>query len=199
MPEQPPPGDPKWDEDLRGTYTYFLSVPKPVIGAINGPVAGLGLAIALACDLRFASETAIFTTAFAQRGLIAEWGISWLLTRLVGPSRALDLLYTGRKVEASEAATIGLVNRAVTAQDLLPVARAYVRDLAESSSPRSMSVMKRQVYTDLHGGLARAEALAADYMAESFVSPDFEEGVSSFLAHRPPRFGRLGSVVDSGS
>jgi enoyl-CoA hydratase/carnithine racemase len=81
------PGDPAL-EDFRGTYTYPMSIGKPILAALNGPVAGMAVPIALACDLRFASDRARITTAFSQRGLVAEWGISWLLTRVVGPAHA---------------------------------------------------------------------------------------------------------------
>ena len=100
-----------------------MSVPKPIIAAINGPVAGMGVPIALSCDLRFMSEATVLTTSFAQRGLIAEWGLSWLLARLVGPSHALDLLYSARKVGGEEAAPMGLVNRALPADEVLPAAQ----------------------------------------------------------------------------
>ena len=101
------PGDPAWGEDLRGTYTYLMSIPKPIIAAINGPIAGMAIPIALACDLRFASDRAIFTTAFSRRGLIAEWGIGWLLSRLMGPAHALDILFSARRFDAAEAERIG--------------------------------------------------------------------------------------------
>src|SRR4051812_44457911 len=97
--EAPAPGDPTFGDDLRGTYSYFMSVPKPIVAAINGAVAGMGVPIVLGCDLRFMNEGAVMTTSFSQRGLVAEFGLSWLLTRLVGPSNALDLLYTSRKVK----------------------------------------------------------------------------------------------------
>jgi len=184
------PGDPSWGEDLRGTYTYMLSVPKPVVGAINGAVAGMGVPIVLSCDVRFMNQDAVLTTSFSQRGLIAEWGLSWLLTRLVGPAHALDLLYTARKVKGDEAARIGLVNWALPAEEVLTAAQNYVRDLAMSSSPSSMAVMKRQVYTELHAGLGAAERNAIEFMRESFGRPDFAEGVKSFLERRPPDFPR---------
>jgi len=192
-PDAPPPGDPSWGDDLRGTYTYLLSVPKPIIAAINGPVAGMGVPITLACDLRFMSESAVLTTSFAQRGLVAEWGLSWLLTRLVGPSHALDLLFSARRVDGAEAFRLGLVNRTVPAGQTLTAAQDYVRELARGSSPASMAVMKRQVYTELHAGLGVAERHAIELMLESFGRPDFKEGVASFLERRDPQFGRLGS------
>jgi enoyl-CoA hydratase/carnithine racemase len=192
-PDVPPPGDPSWGDDLRGTYTYLLSVPKPIVAAINGPVAGMGVPIVLACDLRFMSESAVLTTSFAQRGLVAEWGLSWLLTRLVGPSHALDLLFSARRVDGAEAFRLGLVNRTVPTDQTLTAAQDYVRELARGSSPASMAVMKRQVYTELHAGLGVAERRAVELMLESFGRPDFKEGVASFLERRDPQFGRLGS------
>ena len=194
-PTRPPrveaPGDPSWGDDLRGTYTYMMSVPKPVIAAINGPVAGMGVPIVLACDLRFMNAETVLTTSFAQRGLVAEWGLSWLLARLVGPAHALDLLFSARRVRGDEAARIGLVNRALPADEVLPAAQEYVRQLARSSSPSSMAVMKRQVYTELHAGLGAAERRAIELMAESFTRPDFAEGVRSYLERRDPDFPRL--------
>ena len=188
------PGDESFGDDLRlGTYTYLMSVPKPVIAAINGPVAGMAVPIALACDLRFMAEDAVLMTAFSQRGLIAEWGTSWLLPRLIGPGAALDLLFSSRKVSGTECASLGLVNAALPRADVLPHAQQYIRDLAATSSPASIAIMKRQVYQQLHAGLLAAEREARELMLESFGRSDFREGVSSFLAKRPPAFGRLGS------
>jgi len=191
--QDPPPGEESWGDDLRGTYTWLMSVPKPIVAAINGPVAGMGVPIALSCDLRFMSSTTVLTTSFAQRGLVAEWGLSWLLSRLVGPAHALDVLYSARKVGGDEAARMGLVNWALPTEEVLPAAQQYVRDLAATSSPASMAVMKRQVYSELHAGLGDAERRAIELMLESFGRPDFKEGVSSFLDRRPPKFGRLGA------
>jgi enoyl-CoA hydratase/carnithine racemase len=178
--------------DFRGSYTYPLSVRKPVIAAINGPTAGMAVPIVLACDLRFASDRASFTTAFARRGLIAEWGISWLLPRVVGTAHALDLLFSARHVDAKEAERVGLVNRVVPHDELLPFTRAYVEDMAANCSPASMAVMKRQVYQHWTAELGPAEREAVQLMVESFGRPDFREGVVSFLEKRPPRFRRLG-------
>jgi enoyl-CoA hydratase/carnithine racemase len=187
----PMPGDESWGEDLRGSYTYLMSVPKPIVAAINGPVAGMGVPIALACDLRFMNDATVLTTSFAQRGLVAEWGLSWLLARLVGPANALDLLYSARRVDGAEAARMGLVSRALPADEVLPAAQDYVRELARTSSPTSMAIMKRQVYTELHAGLGAAERNAVKLMRESFDRPDFGEGVASYLERRDPKFPRL--------
>jgi enoyl-CoA hydratase/carnithine racemase len=185
------PGDPSM-EHFRGPYAYMFSVRKPIVAAINGPIAGLGFAIAMFADMRFASERAVFTTAFSRRGLIAEWGIGWTLPRLVGAAHALDLLFSGRKFDAAEADRIGLVNRVLPHDELLPFVHDYVRELAENASPTSMAVMKRQVYTRLTSELGPAMDEAIALMTESFGRDDFKEGVQSFLDKRPPRFKRVG-------
>jgi enoyl-CoA hydratase/carnithine racemase len=185
------PGDPSVGDDFRGTYTYLMSVRKPVIAAINGPVAGMAVPIALCCDMRFASDRAVFTLAFSKRGLVAEWGSAWLLPRLVGPAHALDLLFSSRRVAAEEAARIGLVNRVVPHDELIPTVHKYVSDLAAECSPASLRIMKRQVYQQLTRELGPSEKEAIALMVESFKRPDFREGVISFLEKRPPRFGRV--------
>jgi enoyl-CoA hydratase/carnithine racemase len=186
------PGDPNMGPEFSVTYSYLLKVRKPVIAAINGPCAGLGLAIAALCDLRFASDTAVFRTAFAQRGLIAEHGTSWILPRLLGPSRALDLLWHPRKVDAQEALALGLVNRVVPGAELLREAKAYVDEIATWSSPASVMEMKQQVYRALMQPLDVAMKEANARMAESFKRKDFAEGVGSFLENRKPAFPRIG-------
>jgi enoyl-CoA hydratase/carnithine racemase len=171
--------------------TLPLSIPKPIIAAINGACAGIGLVQALMCDVRFAAEGAKLTTAFARRGLVAEHGISWLLPRLVGPARALDLLLSGRVVFAEEAHELGLVNRVLAPDRLLEATLDYAHEMVVNCSPKSMATMKRQVYTDLHRELPDALADANRLMLESFAAPDFGEGVTSFLERRDPRFAAL--------
>jgi enoyl-CoA hydratase/carnithine racemase len=171
--------------------TFALGIPKPVIAAINGACAGLGLVHAVMCDLRFAAKSAKLTTAFSRRGLVAEHGLSWMLPRLVGPARALDLLLSGRVVLGEEAAELGLVNRAVDDDRLLDEALAYGRMLATECSPASMARMKAQVYGDYERSLADSLERANQLMIESFSGPDFGEGVRSFLERRPPQFASL--------
>nr|MBA3809729.1 enoyl-CoA hydratase [Solirubrobacterales bacterium] len=163
----------------RRPQSYPLSIPKPIVAAINGACAGIGLVQALMCDVRFAAEGAKLTTAFARRGLVAEHGISWMLPRLIGPARALDLLLSGRVVLAEEAATLGLVNRVVKPDALLEAATDYAREIARSCSPASMATMKRQVYADLEHSLEETLADADRLMLASFGAPDFQEGVKS--------------------
>ena len=174
--------------DYHLRYAYFPTVPKPVIAAINGPAAGLGLIMALYCDVRFASDSAVFTTAFARRGLIAEHGISWLLPALVGHAHALDLLLSARKVNAGEALAMGLVNQVHPASTLMDATMAYARDLADNVSPRSIRVMKRQVYRAVLQSLEDATLIANAELPGSFVSEDFKDGVAHFLEQRPARF-----------
>ena len=175
----------------RREQTFPLTVPKPIIAAINGACAGIGLVQALMCDLRFAAEGAKLTTSFARRGLVAEHGISWMLPRLVGPARALDLLLSGRVVFAEEALELGLVNRVLAPDRLLEATLDYARELVINCSPKSMATMKRQVYADLQRELPDALADADQLMLESFTAPDFSEGVTSFIERRDPRFAPL--------
>jgi enoyl-CoA hydratase/carnithine racemase len=175
----------------RRPQSFPHSIPKPIIAAINGPCAGIGLVQALMCDIRFAAEGAKLTTAFARRGLVAEHGISWILPRLVGPARALDLLLSGRVVLAQEAVELGLVNRALAPATLLEETLSYARELAVQCSPASMATMKRQVYADLERGLADTLTEADRLMVESFSGPDFVEGVTSFVERRDPSFAAL--------
>lgn len=168
--------------------THPLSIGKPIIAAVNGACAGLGLVQALMCDLRFAAAGAKFTTAFSRRGLVAEHGISWLLPRLVGQARALDLLLSARVVLAEEALELGLVNRVVEPDRLLDETLAYAADLAANCSPASMAIMKRQVYAAFEQGLGEALDEANGLMLESFGRDDFREGVQSFVEGRPPAF-----------
>jgi enoyl-CoA hydratase/carnithine racemase len=159
-----------------------------MIAAINGAAAGLGLVEALYCDLRFATPDAKLTTAFARRGLIAEYGIAWLLPRLIGPSRALDLLLSSRVVRGEEALGLGLVDRVCEPDRLVDEAVAYATDLAAHCSPWSLATIKAQVQADLDRPFAEAVAAADELMLESFTRADVEEGVRSYLEGRAPAF-----------
>ena len=179
-------------EDLQslypGRFGYMYACPKPIIAAINGACAGIGLIFSLYADMRIASAEAKFTTAFAQRGLIAEHGIAWLLPRLVGEAHALDLLFTARVFKGDEAERVGLVNRALPANELMPHVMEVAGHLATQVSPRSVAVMKRQIRESYFQSFARSLEVADQEMAGSFASFDFKEGVQSFVEKRPPAF-----------
>ncbi|MEM9037980.1 MAG: enoyl-CoA hydratase [Actinomycetota bacterium] len=179
------------EQAMRRQMRETTDIAKPVIAAINGACAGIGMAQALFCDLRFAAAGAKFTTAFARRGLIAEHGMSWSLPRLVGPANAMDLLFSGRVVLAEEALEMGLVNRVCAPEDLVEEAVAYARDLGRFSSPTSMAVMKRQVWGHLDLQVGEASNASDELMLASLKRPDFKEGVASFLERRDPDFGPI--------
>jgi enoyl-CoA hydratase/carnithine racemase len=174
--------------DFERQYSYFPAIPKPVIAAINGPAVGLGLVIAMFCDLRFASEEARFGTAFARRGLIAEYGLAWLLPKVIGHANALDLLLSARMVGASEALRIGLVNQVFAAGQFMDGIYSYANDLADKVSPRSMRVIKRQVYEAMFQTLGQALDTASEEMRASLGCEDFKEGVAHFVEKRAPTF-----------
>ena len=185
------PGDKSMGENFQIAFTYILSIRKPIIVALNGACAGLGMSIALLCDMRFASENGKFITAFSQRGLVAEHGQSWILPRLIGPSRALDLLWSSRRLNAEEAMEYGLVNRIFPHDELLDGTKAYIKQLADSCAPMSLMLMKQQVYKHLNVSLADAMNESNELMAASLKRPDFKEGVQSYLEKRPPRFATI--------
>ncbi len=175
-------------KDFQKKYSYFPALTKPVIAAINGPVVGLGLVIALYCDLRLASDAARFGTAFAQRGLIAEYGMAWMLPRLVGHANALDLLFSARMIDAAEAFRLGLVNQVLPQASFAETVQKYAANLASAVSPRSLRVMKRQVYDAMFQTLAELFEIAEREMLASLQCEDFKEGVAHFVQKRPPLF-----------
>lgn len=182
------PWDKSSNENFQRQYSYFPAVPKPIIGAINGSAAGLGLIMALYCDIRFAADNAKFTTAFSRRGLVAEHGISWLLPRLIGFSNAADLLYSARVITATEAHAMGLVSRIFPAASFHADVAAYAKMLATEVSPRSLREMKREIWNAQFQSLAQAIDAANADMPPSFKSEDFREGVAHFVEKRAPKF-----------
>lgn len=184
---RPMPG-PAIGNEYEGLFAYLYDCPKPIIAAINGPCAGIGLILTLYCDLRYVADDATMTTSFAQRGLIAEHGLSWLLPRLVGEANALDLLFTARKFKGAEAARMGLVNAAMPGEELMDHVNDVAQHLATQVSPRSVAVMKRQIRRAYHQSFAEALKTADAEMEQSFSAPDFNEGVASFVERRAPAF-----------
>ncbi len=178
-------------DDYKRNYSFPPSVGKPIIAAINGAAAGLGFVHMLYCDMRFASEKAKFTTAFARRGLIAEHGLSWLLPRIVGMHNAMDLTLSARVITAQEAYEMGLVGTVFAAEELMDGVREYAIQLATFSSPRSMKISKRLLWDAQFQTLGEAIDLANVEMAESLTKDDFKEGVASFLEKRTPEWPAL--------
>jgi enoyl-CoA hydratase/carnithine racemase len=170
-------------------FAYHFGIPKPIIAAVNGPAAGVGFALACYCDLRFAVAGAKLTTAHGRLGLPAEFGLSWLLPRLVGLTRAADLLLSSRVVLAEEAADIGLVNQVTPAAELADTVNEYARTLATEVSPASLAATKLQLYTDLHRDAATSARDAEERLRTMMTGSDFAEGVAALTDRRPPRFG----------
>lgn len=174
---------------LRQSMTTPMTIAKPVIAAINGACAGIGLIAAVNCDLRFASATAKFTTAFANRGIMAEHGLAWSLPRLIGTSKALDLLLSGRVILGEEALALGLVDRIFSPDRLLSETMAYATAMAANSSPIALGTIKRQVYQSWESTQEESRQLAIRFwMGHLRDHPDFKEGITSFLEKRPPEF-----------
>lgn len=169
-------------------YAWIATVPKPVIAAVNGPAVGVGMVLPMFADIRFASDTARFGTAFSKRGLVPEYGLGWLLPRLIQPSKAFDLLYTARLVDADEAVDMGLVDKVFPTNELLPAAMDYARELATAVSPRSNRVVKRMVYQGLDQGFDSAMEQCLADMADAQNTDDFKEGIAAWKDKRVPNF-----------
>jgi enoyl-CoA hydratase/carnithine racemase len=170
---------------------HAMSVPKPMIAAINGACAGIGLIQAVYCDVRFAARGARMSTSFTRRGLGAEYGMSWMIPRLIGVERALDILLSGRVFDADEAYAMGLVSRLCDPSDVVNQAQAYAGELARLSSPRGMAAVRRQVYADLGQDFEQSWSRALTIMHRMAGEPDFGEGVASFRDKREPAFDAL--------
>ncbi len=175
---------PEFDHD----FAFHFGLTKPVIAAVNGPAAGVGMVLACYCDLRFAAAGAKFTTAHGKLHLPAEYGLSWLLPKLIGLGRANDLLLSSRTFLAEEAFALGLVNAVVAPDELLSHTYAYARVLAHEISPGSLAATKRQIALDLHRGVGDAVEESARRLAEMMTEPTFAEGVAALTQKRPPNF-----------
>lgn len=172
----------------RRPFAWMLSLPKPVVAAINGPAVGIGFVIPLYCDLRVAAASAGFSVIFSRRGLIAEYGIAWMLPRLIGLPNALDLLLTSRTISADEALRIGLVTRVLPDADFGEAVQEWAARTAAEVSPRSLAVIKKQVWDAQCQNFPEAFDASLDQMRASLQSEDFREGVAHYLEKRPPRF-----------
>ncbi|MFT4819702.1 MAG: enoyl-CoA hydratase/carnithine racemase [Candidatus Azotimanducaceae bacterium] len=188
------PGNPDDDPNYQASPTYFLGLRKPLIAAINGAAAGLGFSYATFCDMRFMDRTAKLVTSFAPRGLISEHGTSWMLPRIVGPSNALDMVWSSRRIDGEEAFRMGYANRLCETGTCCSEAQQYLRDIAGTSAPASIMMMKRQIYKHLNRELGEAMAESTRWMDESLARDDFKEGVASFVEKRAPNFSKLENI-----
>jgi enoyl-CoA hydratase/carnithine racemase len=175
---------PEFDADFASQF----GIPKPIIAAVNGPAAGVGLVLACYCDLRFAAQGSKLTTSHGRLGLPAEYGLSWLLPRLIGITRAADVLLSSRVVLAEEAEQLGLVNKVLPPEELLPFTYDYAGRLATEIAPSSLAATKLQLYRDLHRDVASSVDDAGSRMADMMRSADFAEGVAALTEKRQPDF-----------
>ena len=180
-PEHVPPG-------LRHNHTIPLALSVPLIAAVNGACAGAGFVLATYADLRFGADDARIATSFANLGLPAEYGIGWLLPRMLGTANAASLLYSGSRIEPGEALRLGWLQRVVPAESLLAETLSYARSLARHSSPQSLRMMKRQIFVDAWGDLEAAYHRSVEDMNAAMKHPDFREGVAALRERRPPDF-----------
>jgi enoyl-CoA hydratase/carnithine racemase len=174
--------------DFQKKYTWLLAVPKPIIAGIHGPAVGLGFIIPLYCDLRIAADNARLCTIFAKRGLIAEFGMAWMLPRLIGLAHAADLLFTARTIDAQEALRMGLVHRVFPEAGFADALQAFAEEMASTLSPRSIRVTKQQLYNAPFETLEESFDRAAREMMASLNSEDFREGVRHYLEKRAAVF-----------
>lgn len=169
------------------TQAQMLKYPKPIIVALNGSVAGLGLVTACMGDVRFAVKSAKFSTAFAKRGLPAEHGISWILKRVVGNANAMDLMLSARVIDSSEALRMGLVSKLYdTNEDLMKGVMAYAKEIATWCSPASLVEMKEQMYEDLN--IEENVAKSNELMKQSWLHPDFKEGRAGGMLNQSSKY-----------
>ena len=189
--ESSAPDAPPLSTVLRGTYNPLIlamrRLDKPIVAAVNGVAAGAGMALALACDLRIAADTASFVLAFGRVGLVPDSGTTWFLPRLVGPARAAELALIGDPLPAADAERWGLVNRVVPADALAAEARGVAMRLA-AGAPRAIALTKRALNRSLEAGLEAQLEDEAELQGIAGRTADHREGVAAFLDKRPPRF-----------
>ncbi len=171
--------------EFDATFAYHFGIRTPIIAAINGAAAGIGLVLACYADLRFAVEGAKFTAAHGRFNFPAEFGLSWLLPRIVGLTHANDILLSSRVFLAEEAKGMGLLNDVLPTDKLMPVVNDYAAMLVERVAPGSLYATKRQIYTDLHRDAASAVQEAEGLLNEMVQEPDYKEGVKAFAKKRP--------------
>lgn len=190
----PVPGDPGMPAGYRRAFSFLSSVRKPVISAINGPCVGIALALILYSDLRFIGESAYIKSAFSERGLAAEHGVSWILPRIIGIDKALDILLSSRKIYAKEATEMGLATRTFPDDELLLKSVEYVNELAKHCAPNSLRIIKAQVYRALNDEMDASLAETEKIMLETFKGDELKEGIAAFMEQRKPIFKGVGKA-----
>ena len=174
------------DEHFDASFAYHFGLDKPVIAAMNGPAAGVGLALACFADLRFAVPDVKFTTAHGKLNLPAEYGLSWMLPKIVGLGRANDLLLTSRVFTSDEALTLGFVNQIFEPAELVAQTVAYAHQLIASVSPNSLRQTRWQIYKDLHRDVASAVIESERLIEDMAMEEDFKEAIAALVEKRPP-------------
>jgi enoyl-CoA hydratase/carnithine racemase len=175
-------------DEFDANFAYQFGMTKPIVAAVNGAAAGVGLVIACYADIRFAARGAKLTSAHGKLTLPAEYGLSWLLPRLIGVTRANDILLSSRTFLSDEAYELGLFNALLDPEELLPHTYDYVRRMIQSVSPGSLRETKRQIYSDLHGDVGAAVRHADDMLDRMMREPDYKEAVAAYTEKRPPRW-----------
>lgn len=174
------------DEHFDASFAYHFGLDKPVIAAMNGPAAGVGLALACFADFRFAVPGVKFTTAHGKLNLPAEYGLSWMLPKIVGLGRANDLLLTSRVFTSDEALSLGFVNQIFEPAELLDRTVEYAHQLISSVSPNSLRQTRWQIYRDLHRDVASAVIESERLIEDMAKEEDFREGIAALVQKRPP-------------
>ena len=175
-------------DDFDALFAYHYGLSKPIVAAINGPVAGVGLALACFVDIRFAAPGIKLTTAHGKLNLPAEYGLSWVLPRLVGLGRANDLLLTSRVFYSEEAVAMGLVNQLFDSVNIVQHARGYLHEMVRAVSPNSIKQTRWQIYKDLHRDAASSVEDSEKLLKEMMKEQDYQEGVQAFLDKRNPKW-----------
>ena len=174
--------------DFDQPFAAHFGLSKPIIAAVHGAAAGIGLALVAFCDLRFAAEGTKFTTAHGKLGLPAEYGLSWMLPKIMGTTRAMELLLSSRVFLADEALELGFLNEVVPEDELLPHVLAYAKNLASSVAPTSLRETRRQVYLDMHRPVGDSISESLRLLNEMMSTPEYSQGVKALIEKRPPNF-----------
>ncbi len=174
--------------DFDQAFASHFGLSKPIIAAVHGAAAGIGLALVAFCDLRFAAQGTKFTTAHGKLGLPAEYGLSWLLPKIMGTTRAMEVLLSSRVFLADEALELGFLNKVLPEDELLPYVLSYAEDLASSVAPTSLQETRRQVYLDMHRPIGDSVTESIRLLNDMMATPEYKQGVKALVNKEPPGF-----------